>query len=201
MARAKHEENPAPEPTSVPPGSSVPTDDVSIQGLDFTYTTPYAEGSVLTKAEASQLNQVRGENLRNNFASKIKAKRAEIEKERGEGAEFSEEEVEAFKTAFAEYDASYVFSGIRQARGPVDPVKAKARKMAKETIEAALRAKNIKPSDLAEGKMDELIEKYLGSHPEVLEEAKAQVEKLKSAASDALGGVDLDELKAAPAAA
>lgn len=201
MARDKKqiEETPSPsiEAPSVALASST-TDEISIQGLPFTYSTPYVEGSVMTKGEANQLNQVRGENLRNNFASKIKALKTQIEKDRGEGAEFTEAELDAFKAEFAQYDASYVFSGVRIARGPVDPIRAKAKKMARETIEAALRGKGMKPSELAEGKMDELIDKYLESHPEVMDEAKAQVEKVKAAANEALGGVDLDSLKAPP---
>ena len=174
---------------------------ISIQGITFTYTTPYVEGSVLTAGEANQLNTVRGENMRNNFATKIKTALAELRKSTGdETSELSEEAIAAFRAEFAKYDAEYVFSGKRTSRGPVDPVMAKAKKMVRETIESALRAKGYKPADLVEGKMDELIAKYLDSHPEVVDEARAQIAKVKEAAADALGGVDLDSLKAPSAA-
>lgn len=189
MTKAHHE---APQP--------VATDTITIQGIEFTYTTPYVPGThVLTEGEANALNQVKGENERNNFAAKVKAAKAKAEEERGEGAELSEEEVEELKAAFAEYDAGYVFSGLRQRRAPVDPVAKRAAKIARELIESALRSKGYKPSDLPEGKMDELIEQYIEAHPEVVEEAKAQIERTKALASGALEGLSLPE-KAAQAA-
>lgn len=181
-------------PDTAPVNDGTATSDIQIQGLTFSYTTPYVAGHPLTEGEANQLNGVRGENLRNNFASKIKDARAEAEKERGEGAELTEEVIAALQAEFSQRDAEYAFTGKRQSRGPVDPVMAKAKSMARETINSALRTKNIKPSDLAEGKMDELIGKYLENHPEVVEEARLQVQKVKEAAADALGGVDLGSL-------
>lgn len=175
-----------------PPPPAVTKDEITIQGIPFEYTNKYAAGHSLNEAEANQLNTVLGENLRNNFASNVK----KAKEEAGEGMELSEDTLATLRTAFAEYEQTYVFAGKRAARAPSDPVKAKARKMARETIEAALRSKGIKPADLAEGKMDELIDAYLEKHPEVSDEAKRQVEATKAAAADALGGVDLDSLKA-----
>lgn len=202
MAKNKHQDEPqvaeAEAPTSESSAASIPTGDIIVKGISFVYSTPYAAGHSLTEGEAHQLNQVRGENLRNNFASKVKAKLDEAEKE---GRSLTDEETAALQAEFATYDSQYAFTGKRIARGPQDPVKAKARKMARETIEAALRGKNIKPSDLADGKMDELIDQYLDRNPQVMEQAKAQVEAVKAAASEALGGVDLESLTQAPAEA
>ena len=50
---------------------------IIIQGVTFNVPTPYAEGHVLATNEASALNQLLHENLRNNFASKVKAKRGD----------------------------------------------------------------------------------------------------------------------------
>lgn len=203
MAKNKHQE--AGEAPSEPqveaeaPTVAVEQSEIMIQGFPFNYTPRYNAGHVLLEGEAHQLNGVLGENLRNNFAGQVKKVKEAAEKERGEGAELTSDELEALASEFAKYEAEYVFSGKRVSRGPADPVKAKARKMARETIEAALRSKGIKPADLAEGKMDDLIEQYLGAHPEVTDEAKRQVEQVKNAAASALGGVDLDSLKA-PAA-
>lgn len=196
MAKTKQAADAAPvDPAPVAENTS--TGEIQIQGHTFTYSTPYVAGAcTLSEGEANQLNSVRGENLRNNFASKVKDAKAEAVKARGEGAELTEEEIAGLVSEFASYDSQYQFAGKRISRGPADPVKAKARKMARETIEGALRAKNIKPSELADGKMDELIDKYLDAHPEVTEEARAQVEKIKAEASAALEGVDLDSLKA-----
>lgn len=178
--------------------SAPKTDTITIQGMDFTYTTPYAHGPhTLTEGEANTLNQTRGENMRNNFASKVKAAKAKAEEARGEGAELSEDEISSLQSEFATYDSEYVFSGVRQRRAPVDPVAKRAQKLARELIEAALRGKGYKPSELPEGKMDELIEGYVASHPEVVEEAKAQIERTKELAGAALEGLDLPEKSAA----
>jgi len=185
--------SPASVTNSIPASDMSPTAEIQIQGLTFEYSTPYVAGSVMTEGEAHQLNGVRGENLRNNFAGNIKDAKEEAVKARGEGAELTEGEIETLKTAFASYQSDYVFSGKRQSRTPSDPVKAKATKMARETIEAALRAKNIKPSELKEGKMDELIATYLAAHPEVTEEARAQIAKVKESATAALDGLDLSD--------
>src|SRR6516162_3885340 len=45
---------------------------MTIQGLQFDIKTPYKEGHMITAGEASQLNQVRMENIRNNFASVVR---------------------------------------------------------------------------------------------------------------------------------
>jgi hypothetical protein len=47
-------------------------EDVTIAGEVFKIDTPYTEGHTCTAGEASALNQVRHENLRNNFAKKVK---------------------------------------------------------------------------------------------------------------------------------
>ncbi len=49
------------------------TKNIIIQGQTFTASLPYAAGQALTESEARALNQVRLENIRNNFASKVKA--------------------------------------------------------------------------------------------------------------------------------
>ena len=46
---------------------------INIYDEEFTVSTPYAEGHVITAAEAKALNQVRAENIANNFRAKIKA--------------------------------------------------------------------------------------------------------------------------------
>lgn len=181
-------EHPAPAEAEAPAAKSA---DFTIQNLEFSASLPYAAGHVLNAAEAATLNQTRIENLRNNFASTIKAKIAEIGKETPPREELSEEEKSELQAQFAEYEASYEFQGKRSTRTPVDPVKREATKMAREAITAALKEKNLTPSQLVEGKMDELIGQYLEKNPQVTEEAKRRVETVKSLAGDALDGIDL----------
>ena len=46
--------------------------EITIQGMGFAVPIVYAEGHPLTANQAAALNQVLAENLRNNFASKVK---------------------------------------------------------------------------------------------------------------------------------
>ena len=165
--------------------------DITIQNLGFECAAPYAEGHVLTKAEAGVLNQTRAENLRNNFASVIKAKQKALSEEEPPRTELSEDELADLREQFAAYESEYEFQGKRTSRAPVDPVKREANKMARDAINAALRERDINPKDLVAGKMEELISQYLEKNPDVLEEAKRRVETVRAAASAALDGVDL----------
>jgi Asp-tRNA(Asn)/Glu-tRNA(Gln) amidotransferase A subunit family amidase len=96
-----------------------------------------------TEGEAHALQQTFTENLRNNFASKVKAKL-----ENG-NTELSPEDQAALQAEFDAYAAKYEF-GIRQpgqVRVAKDPVEREVRKMAGGAISERYRAKyNEKPS-------------------------------------------------------
>jgi hypothetical protein len=157
---------------------------IVIQGLVFPVSTPYAEGHTINEAEANTLNQVRSENLRNNFANQVKKA-----KEAPKG--LTEEAKAALAEAFAKYDAEYVFAGKRMSKTPVDPVAREAHKIAKSKILEQLRKKNIDPKSLAEGKMDDLIAGVLSKYPSITEEAQRRVAASKSVADELLSDEDL----------
>lgn len=111
---------------------------ITIQGEKFEVSAPYAEGHVLTAAEARQLNQTRAEGVSNNVRKRV----AEL-LEAGNAAEA--------QAIVAEYDAKYSFSipgaGGRTAR-VVDPVEREALKLAREYVKAQVAAKGRKMSDI-----------------------------------------------------
>jgi hypothetical protein len=160
------------------------TQEVTIQGIVFAAPAPYDAGHEINEAEAKTLNQVLGENLRNNFAAKVKDL-----KDKAEGGNLSEEEIDGLRTAFAEYAAKYEFSGKRQARAPLDPVAREASKIAKQTITTALTAKGLKVKDLKEGQMDDLVAQLLSKQPGIMEEARRRVSATQDIAADALEGL------------
>lgn len=174
---------------------STPYADITVQGLTFSAPQPYAAGHQLTEGEASQLNQVLAENLRNNFAVKIRAKVAAHKKannipdEEDVGADvLDKDELDnEFETYFGEYEF-----GVRQAsagpRAPADPVGKEAFRIAWAKIKAALQTKNIKLDSVSKEKKDELIKSLLAKNPAIREEAERRV----SATADiALADVDL----------
>lgn len=120
------------------------TRNITIQGVIFPVTSPYAAGPCeLSEAEANALNQVRAENIRNNFASKMKKKRDELELDKD--APFPQEVVDGFATELAAYDESYEFTlaSAGGGRAPVDPIEKEAIKLAKSAIQAHLSAQGV----------------------------------------------------------
>lgn len=160
------------------------TQEVTIQGIVFAAPAPYEAGHEITDNEAKTLNQVMAENLRNNFASKVKEA-----KEKAGDAGISEDTIAALRAAFDEYAAKYEFSGKRQARAVLDPVTREAQKIAKQTITNALAAKGQKTKDLADGVLDDLVSKLIEKKPEIMEEAKRRIAAAQSIASEALEGL------------
>jgi len=116
------------------------TRSIIIQGISFSVSLPYSAGHVLSDAEARALNQVRCENLRNNFAPKVKASVA------GEEGALAEADL---APAFAETDAAYSFSMPGEGGGSrtLDPIEREARALAKEWVKGKL-AEAVPPRSL-----------------------------------------------------
>lgn len=184
MAKKNRDEAQGPADTSAPAAAEVPT--ITIQGLTFQYTAPYAEGQLLTANLAGALNNLRGENLRNNFASKIKAKLEPKDGPKREATDLTPDEVTALGADFAAYDQAYELSGKRVAKAAVDPVEREAIRIAKEQVDAALRRKGIEKKALADGQYDGYVTSLLERNPAIREEARAYIERVRSAAAGAM---------------
>lgn len=175
---------------------STPFTDITVQGLTFSAPQPYSAGSVeLTEGEASQLNQVLAENLRNNFAAKIRAK-VEAHKKANNMAEDADVgadvlDKDELDNEFEAYAKEYEF-GVRQAssgpRAPADPVGKEAYRMARAKIKEAVIAKGYKLDSVSKERMDGLIKQLLEKNPAIREEAERRV---NATAEIALADVDL----------
>lgn len=167
---------------------STPKATITIQGLEFAVSTPYTEGHQLTAAEASVINQTRCENIRNNFAGRVKAAKAEAATQR----QIAEEDVTAdmlpdFSAEFQALDQSYEFGVRRVGSGPaLNPVDKEARKIARERLMAALKERNVDPKTLPEGALEKKIVEWM-SAPEIQKEAQR---RLKAVTSITLGELD-----------
>jgi len=149
---------------------------ITIAGQTFEAPDKYAEGHELNQNEADALNQTYHENLRNNFAKKVKDGM-----EAGVG-------LEVLQQQFAEYAAAYEF-GVRTGGGggPRDPVMTEAMNMARAIIRNALKTKGKKVSDYAASAINEKAKELVASKPEIMEAAKKRVAETQAAASDDLG--------------
>lgn len=157
---------------------------LNILDIDFEVSQPYSAGHTLTDAEAKALNQVRRENLGNNFRGTVKKAQEEA------AAAGKELDVSALQSQFADLDTKYVFT-IREvnATAKMDPVEREARNL----VKAALRAHfaSLDPaqkfSDLSEEDQEKLIEINV-ANPDVQKAAKTIVKQKSSIGSINLGG-------------
>lgn len=154
--------------------SNTPRRKVTIQETSFEVPTPFTEGYTLSENEASALNQLLIENVRNNFAAKIKK---------------AEEAKTAIPTQ-AELDAyveGYEF-GERSGGGRTsDPVEREAMEIAREKVRQALQKKGHKIADVKAATITQLAQDALEKYPSIREQAKAVV-----AARQAAGAEELD---------
>lgn len=104
---------------------------IFIQKQPFPVTEPYSAGHVLTEIEAKVLNQVRAENIGNNFRKAVADALAGKE-----GAKTMDEVAKEF----AEYDASYNFTAVRRSAGPrLSPLDAECLRLAKAWMVSKLK--------------------------------------------------------------
>lgn len=162
---------------------------IKIQGVIFQAPSPYAEGHTLNAAEASAMNGLLGENLRNNFAKTVSTAKEQA----GEGNELSADTLTSLHAKFAEYAAAYQFSARGPGRAPVDPVEKAARELGRKVVLDALNAKGIKKDQLAEGQMDTLIDQVLSKYPHIREEAASRIAKAKELSASVMGGLDFGQ--------
>jgi hypothetical protein len=154
---------------------------LTIAGKTFQVEPKYEAGHSLSENEANALNQLRYENLRNNFAGKVKA-----------GAEAGIDD-DTLQSQLADYANSYEF-GARAVRSAViaDPVLNEAIKIVKEKLMAAAKAKGYKPAEVRE-ELAEKAESFIASRDtnekaqRIWELAQERVSQKASIASDDLG--------------
>jgi hypothetical protein len=146
---------------------------VTISGKVFEVTNPYAAGHVLTEGEASQLNQVNAENVRNNLAAQIK--------DMIDGGNYDHEQAQLLVTKYAdEYEM-----GVRRAggpRAPADPVAREALRLALDKLSAKLRADGKKPSDYKN--LKDVAAQLVEKNPAFMEQAKENIAKRDAMALD-----------------
>lgn len=177
------------------------TQEITVAGLTFTADAPYKEGHPLTAGEAVALNQTYSENLRNNFAGRVKkAQTAALtdaiaawtaagkEGPAPTEAPLSDKAIAALRSEWDEYVSTYEFNGRRVARQQGDPIDREARKMARAVIvdhcksatDAEGKARPIDTKSFTEEKWGELISQVLEKYPDIRENAKVRVEANKA---------------------
>lgn len=152
---------------------------IKIAGHDFNIEDRYAEGHTLTANEAAALNQTRRENVRNNFASKVK----KVVEEGGDVTSL-QSDFDTFANGY-EFGARVVGGASTASR---DPVMTEARALARKAIDAALKAEGRSRKDIAEEKYKAAVEQ-LAQREDIMEQARTIAEQKKAVAN-----VSLNEL-------
>lgn len=163
---------------------------LTVQGIRFPLPTQprYAEGHVLTSVEASVLNQTFAENLRNNWASKLKAKLDIVAKD-VPIENVDQSIIDALKSEFLTYAESYTF-GYRVPKVQLDPVEHLANKLAKDLVLGALRQKGIEVKSVPAEKLAEYVAGLLEKRPEIRKEATKRLKAQAAMAASILGDLD-----------
>lgn len=186
---------------------TTPSNAIVIAGLSLSVFAPIAEGHVCTVNEAAALNQTFAENIRNNFAGKVKAAVEDKALEVGylstdEGGkvigDMTDEqltEVHALvdlseiQAALDEYQREYEFGARRSGSGAprvTDPVEIEALGIARQKVRDAIKAKGHKLSEVGTEKINELAKQVLETYPQIREQAKSIVAARKSVALENL---------------
>lgn len=148
---------------------------ITIAGKVFNVPVRYEEGHELTAGEASALNQTYHENLRNNFAKKVK--------DASEKPDFDQASIQ---TELDKYAAEYQF-GVRTGGGATrDPVQSEALRIAKDQIRTALKKKGVKLASVEASAITAAAQKLIDRDTRILELAKQRVEEAQLAAADDL---------------
>ena len=146
-------------------------EDIVIQGETFkeVYSPSYQSGHVCTEVEAEVLNQTERENLRNNFARKVKDAKEK------EGGTLSPDTLNSLTEELKQLAENYQFN-VRQPR-QTDPVMAIAMDLVLTKLQNALKAQGVKSKDVAISDLRAKAKSMIEANPVILEKARVRYEE------------------------
>ena len=149
---------------------------VRIKGYTFSLTAPYESGHSLTAGEAQALNDLRAENIQNNFRSFVNEQVARL----AAGELLAQHIIDALQEKLTSYDSMYKFAE-KAGRNRIGDIELEATAVARER---ALSQGDT--ASLSKDHLEELIAVW-AKLPAVREEARARVAARRSALA---GGMD-----------
>lgn len=151
---------------------------IRIKGYTFTLSEPFRDGTVLTKAEAQALNDLRAENIQNNLRKLV----AEATAELAQGELLSEARIVDIQGKLTKYDLAYTFVEKHIPRPRRGDIEAAARELAEERVGASLRQQEITVSP---DELEFMIAEVEGL-PAIIDEARALVSARRRAVQGSL---------------
>jgi hypothetical protein len=155
---------------------------ITIEGHMFNVPIRYEEGHELTANEASALNQTFHENLRNNFAKKVKDRKVD-------GQELDEDVLAELQTQLDDYADKYEFGARTGGGGVRDPIMSEAMNISRGKVLEHLRSKGIKRKDVDAKKVTEYAKALVAKNPKIMELARARVAETQAAAAAELDSI------------
>lgn len=151
-----------------------------IKGYTFEISTPYSEGHQLTPGEAQAFNNLRTENIQNNFRSFVN----EQIKRLSPGELLPDSVLQALQAQLTQYDQEYTFAQ-KSTRTRLGDIEREARAIALERVRVELQQASqsdptFDPMAWDEQKTSDLVARY-ALLPAVIEEARARVAAHRSA--------------------
>lgn len=118
---------------------------ITIQHAEWNVEPRFGVGHVLTENEASALNQTFFENIRNNWASRIKTATEN-------GQTLTQDDLD-------KYVSEYQF-GVRAvvSREPKDPTAAEERRLARAAVSEAIRAQGLRLKDVPDEQFEQFVD-------------------------------------------
>lgn len=161
------------------------TKEITIAKHVFSIPQPFAAGHVMTEGEAKALNQTFAENIRNNMAKAVETAFGEKPTE-----ELSPETIADYVSKYAE---SYQFTvGSVGSKRVTDPLEVECRRIARTLLADALKAKGIAMSKVPEEAREAKIAE-IAARPQVVTQAKKNIDSRKKMAESVLDGLDLGD--------
>lgn len=172
---------------------------ISIFDLDFTVSQPYEAGHTVTEAEAKALNQVRKENLGNNFRGTVKkaVEEAGVDAD-GKAVPLADAKIAELTATFTDLDSKYVFTLANATSSrKLEPWEREVRTLIKGAIREQLAAETPprKMSDLSDEEVESIIDGN-SDNPDIVKAAKKAI-----ADRQKIAGFTLNKVGNAPAAA
>jgi hypothetical protein len=168
--------------------ASTPRQETTIKGKVYLCPMPYIAGHVCNENEAKVLNQTLAENLRNNLVGKWTTKEGETET-------FTHGSQEDYDAYAAEYEFNVRGGGGGSSEARLTPVEREARRIARDKLDAALKAKGItfnKKVEAEKEKYENLLSN-LAKREDIVKEAE---KRMRSLDKIALEEINLEQLAA-----
>ena len=149
---------------------------ITIQSYKFDVETRYVEGHTLSENEASALQGLLQENVRNNFAKTIKGL-----VEENKGQPLNDGQLEKIQKIFTKFVSEYEFGKRRVAAvRSLNPLDKEVKRIATEKLKEILASKGKSWTETPKDQRNALIARIIEINPAITQLAQSNIDSLNS---------------------